>query len=80
MLHRTGWSHPFLQTIFMFVGETLCLGAFAIYWFTTSPDKRDKIKEGFNPLILAVSAAAQCGCAPAASIELERPRKAASPL
>ena len=51
---QTGWSHPFLQTIFMFVGEMLCLGAFGIYWFRTAPEKRDVIKEGFSPWILAV--------------------------
>lgn len=77
---RTGWSHPFLQTIFsewlmhlflpilptfwtrrpirftaVFCGEMLCLVAFAFFWFRTAPEKRDPIKEGFRPWILAVS-------------------------
>lgn len=53
---QTGWSHPFLQTIFMFVGEMLCLAAFGVYWLTTPSEKRDKIKEGFSPWILALPA------------------------
>jgi len=39
--HTHKWTHPFVQAVFMFLGECMCLAAAKIMFFTASKKRRD---------------------------------------
>lgn len=62
------FSHPFVQAVFMFIGEILCLVAFKVmyFWFKRRQDGSEDDHEltrgnrQFNPFIFVIPALCDC--------------------